>query len=356
MSEIVTWSGKLVVTGAGMVTPVGLGAASSLAALRAGISRLGEIPWFNIAGPTGKPQPVTGATVPRVPGNRFGPARLERLIEHALRDTVTSAGLKRHTRCAVFLGTAAPRQGGRVLPAQESLRANVSAALSEHVTVEEVRLIEAGRAGALRALREAAAKLAQSPEIDCVLVGGADSMVSPLTLMGLHSKQRLRDGKRSTGILPGEGAGFVVLEKPDIAARRRAQVLAFVEAAAGGVDPTPPGKPNRAQVLANVLRALVGSVRTSPPLFISDLNGERHRGQEWMFASTRTPFYHGGSKHWLASESIGDAGAALGAVGLAWGTAALSKAYAPANEIVVWGASDEGAREAVVLKSATKAA
>ena len=350
MSEVVTWNGRLAVTGIGLVTPVGLNAPASLAALRAGISRIGDLPGFLVPNASGDLEPATGAQIPTVPANRRGPERLLRLARHALAEAVAQARLPRSPRCALFLGTAAPNPAGRLLPYGPLLLRGLGGVLSALVGSSDVRLVETGRASVLQAFRMAAQEMAGENPPDAVIVGGVDSLISPRSLSFLSATKRLREGRRSTGILPGEGAGFLVLETPEAAARRHATVWTVVEAAAGGVDSTPPEKPNRALVLGRVFRAVAGNIAKARPLIISDLNGERSRAYEWMFASTRAPFFHSGMEHWLPSESIGDAGAACGAVTSVWAVDALQKSYCGAHEAVVWGSSDEGPREAIVIK------
>lgn len=355
MSEINSWTGKLAVTGVGLVTPVGLNAPSSLAAMRAGISRIGDLPGFQILDAKGEPQPVTGGQVPILPGNRQGPARLLRLAETALREAVGLGRLSQKHRCALFLGLAAPNSTGRVLPYAASLSQELGNVLGGLVRPTNAQLFETGRASVLQALRMAAGALTRENPPDVAIVGGVDSLISPLTLGILQANGRLREGPKSTGILPGEGAGFLVVEKPEHAAGRGVSPLAFMEAAAGGVDTTPLGKPNRAVVLGRVLRALMDKVASRDLLVVSDLNGERQRAYEWMFASTRAPYYHSRLPHWLPSESIGDAGAATGSISGVWAVAALRRGHVTAGEALVWGASDEGAREAIVFKRATGA-
>lgn len=353
MSAVTTWRGKLAITGIGLVTPVGLSAAASIAAMRAGISRIGDLPGFTVPDAKGGPQSATGAAVPIVPGNRQGPARLLRLAEQALREAVSDARLSQKQRCALFVGTPGPHPGRRVLPFTPVLFQGLENALAGLVGGARVQLFETGRAAALQATRMAAAALTAENPPDAVIVGGVDSLSNPLTMSFLQSKNRLREGKKSTGILPGEGAGFLVMETTDRAIKRGATILATVEAAAGGVDMTPADKPNRAVVLGRVLRGVADKLTDPAMLIISDLNGERHRAYEWMFASTRAPFYHSGTPHWLPAESIGDAGAATGAIDSAWAVTALRRGYAGGSEALVWGASDEGPREALVFKRAT---
>lgn len=354
-----TWSGRLAITGIGLVTPVGLSAPASLTALRAGISRIAALSYFQVPNAKDEPEPMLGAEVPRVPANRQGPERLARMAEAAMREAIAMARPPRctgETRSGLFLGTPAANPSGRILPYGPGLAGHLGGLLAELVGNSSVRLCETGRASALQAMRLAARELTREDRpLDLAIVGGVDSLIATRTLTFLQSNGRLREGRKSTGILPGEGAGFLVLEKVESATRRGATGLATIETCVGELDLTPFGKPNKAAALTKVLRGVAPKVAEPRPLLISDLNGERPRAFEWMFASSRSPFYHGGMPHWLSSESIGDSGAASGAVNCCWAVGALGRGYAPAREVIVWGASDEGPREAVVIKSSTGA-
>ena len=46
--------------------------------------------------------------------------------------------------------------------------------------------------------------------------------------------------------------------------------------------------------------------------------------------------------HWNPADCIGDAGAAMGALLLAWASVALAKQYTNTERVLVWGASDDG--------------
>jgi 3-oxoacyl-[acyl-carrier-protein] synthase I len=352
-----SWAGRLAISGIGLVTPVGLSAPASLTALRAGISRIAALPSFQVANAKGEPAPMLGAEVPKVPANRQGPERLARMAEAAMREAVAQARVPRalrDQRYGLFLGTPAANPAGRILAYGPGLAEHLRQVLADLGGSGAVCLCETGRAAALHALRVAARELTREDRpLDLAIVGGVDSLIAARTLTFLQANGRLREGRKSSGILPGEGAAFLVLEKSENAARRGVAVLATLETCAGELDPTPFGKPNKAVALTKVFRGVAPTVAEPRPLLISDLNGERPRAFEWMFASSRASFYHGGMPHWLSSESIGDCGAASGAVNCCWAVGALGRGYAPAREAVVWGASDEGAREAVVIKSAT---
>jgi 3-oxoacyl-[acyl-carrier-protein] synthase-1 len=345
------WVGRVAITGMGLVTPVGLDVAASAAAMRARVSRIADLPGVEIPGPDGEPAPVSGARVPQLPGNREGPARLLRLARPALREALDAACLPANARRAIFVGTSASHAAGHVLDHGRQLAQGFSADWVGPAGAAAVQLVPAGRAASLLAVRAGAAALERG-DADVVVVGGVDSWTGPRALLHLRDTGRLRGGDKSAGVLPGEAAGFLVMERPDAASRRGAKVHALVTAAAGETELTPFGEPSRAAALAHVFQAIpvtLADADARSVLIISDLNGERTRAFEWMFASIRAGWIHSDTPHWRPAQAIGDAGAAAGVAGVVWAVTALTRGYAHTRNAVVWGASDEGAREAVML-------
>jgi 3-oxoacyl-[acyl-carrier-protein] synthase-1 len=129
-------------------------------------------------------------------------------------------------------------------------------------------------------------------------------------------------------------------------------VRAWLTAAAGALDETPPRQPSKATALTAVLREVGSQLRVPTPLVVSDLNGERARAFEWMTAFVRGAIPHQSDfRHWNPAESVGDSGAASGAIACVWAATALERGYAREGQALVWGSSDEGAREALLLEA-----
>lgn len=352
MPDIQQWKGRLAVSGLGLVTPVGLTAPASIAAMRAGISRIADLPGMEIAGPDGSPQAATGAQVPVVPQGRQGVARLIRLAGTALMEAVSDASVTSRVPCAIYLGTPATNPARRVLEFGRALSEGLRGYLPSTIATAEIKLFEEGRAAALTAMRQAAAEVTEK-RVTLAIVGGVDSWVGPRSLSFLRATGRLREGPKSSGILPGEAAGFVILEDLDGAVKRNATIKAEFLAAYGAREPASPGEPCTALAFGSVLIAACGEIpERAPALTISDLNGERHRAYEWMFGASRAyghakePF-----RHWHPAEYIGDAGAGSGAVACVWAATALLRGYARTDRVLICGASDEGAREALIFGS-----
>ena len=93
-----------------------------------------------------------------------------------------------------------------------------------------------------------------SGESPCAVVGACDVKIHPLSLLGLQQLGLLKSWQQhGSGSVPGEGAAFLVLERRDLAVRRGARVYAAIRRhALRCVTP----RTSLPDVLADVLRAL----------------------------------------------------------------------------------------------------
>lgn len=344
------WSGRLAITGMGLVTPVGLTAPATCAALRAGVSRLSAIEGFTIQVGKDDYDNATGARVPRLAEGLLGPARLQNLMRPALHEALEDAGIE-DQRLGVFLGTCGSNPAARVHNYDKAMRDNLLASMPEGAKLERAKLIQSGRASVQKSLRKAALALEQDL-VDAVVIGAADSWVTPRALNYLRREGRLPEYPRHTGTIPAEAAGFLVLETPQAAAQRSARVYAEVIASAGSVEAASWGEASNAAALAQAVQSVVGDTQQDHAVIISDLDGERYRAMEWVLAEAKGVWSYSTMDHWNPADCVGDSGAAMGAITLALGSMALHRGYAHVPRVLLWGASDEGAREAVMLESA----
>lgn len=353
------------ITGIGAVTPVGLSAATSCAALRAGISRLLEFEGWDDLGPV----PDEGIVAGRVPLERLRGVAEEkwpgherwnlklprpqvliapdatRLVDLALpaaEEAWAEAGSPQG-RVGVYLGLAAEDS---IDPLVEAL----AGALGVNFAVE--RGDRLGRAAGLAALHRAARHLRED-RVDVALVGAVDSRLRRDVMAGMREAGTLRDPEHPAGVIPGEAAVFVVLQ----AAADRP--LGWLLGSAVAEEPTAGSDdPNQGRGLTKAIRAAreaAGGLEKRP-LIVCDLNGERYRTLEWGLVGIRAlgdlhsePAGPESSQLWHPADCIGDSGAASGGVSLAWAMAAMRKGYARADRALVWGASDEVLRAAVIL-------
>ena len=363
----------LVFAGLGAVTPVGLSAPATCAALRAGISRLKALGTHVVDGEISAKQPVVGGRVPlewfegppvpsEWPGHdRFkvphpperddlvkpGAARLMELAAPAAREAWDSAKLDRTP----------PRSFGLYLACGEHDDPGVVAGgvvRELGVTPTKIAAHPSGRAGALLALHEAADDLRKKTVL-WALVGGVDSQIRTETLVRLDAAGVLKSATNPQGINPGEAAAFVVVTTAEQALASGAAIAGVLHGIAKAEEPTVgTDEPNRADGLVAAFRgARAGTAIAARPLIVCDLNGERYRGLEWTLALVRgLSDLPGDADYWHPADCIGDAGAAMGALDVIWAVTALARGYAESSHVLVWGASDGKDRAAALVGGA----
>lgn len=335
---------QIVITGRGLITPVGLSTAASCAALRAGVARLQELPAGLVDPASNEEKPVCGGLVPLaelVAEPEAG--RVARLAHYALAEALASClGSKPpQGEIGLYLGLDDQEDAVPVLAACRNLLPQANAQ----------PFIE-GRCAGLLAL-QAALRALQQGQIAAAVVGGVDSLIRPTVLQRLIEEDLLQSPTNPQGIVPGEGAGFLVLEKAEEAERRGVVPQALLLAAALADEPTAGSEEvNQALGLTTALRQAIteaGGLQ-APPLVICDLNGDRYRALEWSFAAMRTLGHlHGEVPLWHPADCLGDTGAASGLINLLWASEALGKGYARADRALIWGASDNCKRAAAIL-------
>ena len=335
---------KIVLTGRGLVTPVGLSTAASCAALRAGVARLQELPAGLVDPASNEEKPICGGMVP-IAGLAAEPeaSRVARLAQYALAEALNSC-----------LGNTPPKgEIGLYLGLDEQEDAAPAlAACRDLLPKATPQPLTEGRCTGLLALH-AALRALQQGQVTTAVVGGVDSLIRPTVLQRLQEKEMLQSPTNPQGIVPGEGAGFLVLEKAEEAERRGVIPQALVLAAALADEPTAGSEEvNQALGLTTALRQTIAEAGDlqAPPLVICDLNGDRYRALEWAFAAMRTighlqgevPLFH-------PADCLGDTGAASGLINLLWASEALTKGYARADRALIWGASENCKRAAAIL-------
>jgi 3-oxoacyl-[acyl-carrier-protein] synthase II len=253
---------RVVVTGLGVVSPLGVGVSAFWKALIAGQSGVRRITRFD---PSPFPCQIAGE-VPDFDAASHLPrrdvVRTDVFIHYALvaaREAVTDANLEiegREDRVGVSIGTA---MGGVpfLVASWETLRGDGPDAMSAYALPGSLPNMAAGwvsmRTGArgpllapatacaagAQAIGEATRAI-QRGEADIMLAGGTDALIHPLVLGGFCAIRALSTrndaparasrpfDRDRDGFVLGEGAGVVVLEALDTARARRAEPLAEV--------------------------------------------------------------------------------------------------------------------------------
>jgi 3-oxoacyl-[acyl-carrier-protein] synthase II len=241
---------RVVITGAGMVTPVGEDAPSTWEALLAGRSGVGRIRRFDAS-----TLPVDfAAEICWLSGPDQGAMKLT-LVERALAEALAGAGALPYPgeRVGVCMGSEAARPdlgvlARRVRTREMPDRAEVWRATPRAPTERVAELV--GARGPTSTVSTACTSSSQAigegvlrirrGEADAMIVGGVDVLVDPVMVTGFSllgalstSGERPEAASRPfdrgrDGFVLGEGAGVLVLEDAELALRRGATPLAEI--------------------------------------------------------------------------------------------------------------------------------
>ena len=218
------------------------------------------------------------------------------------------------------------------------------------IDLAKSRTIPLGRAAALMAI-EAGIRAIEQENAQTVIVGGVDSFFDLKLLSELDAEGRILGPRVMDGFIPGEGAAFLVL-KPQGSATATPPVLAF--GAISLPDPTHRygSEPAKGEGLAKALDALRAGLG-SPPLPVNTtfagFNGESFDSKMWGVARLRhTDFFAPGMSMQHPASSIGDTGAACGAIMSSLAAEALARGDRT-GPALVWAASDHESRACALI-------
>ncbi len=346
----------LVISGFGAITPVGLSALQTCGAIRAALSNFSETGYEH------KPtlEPVVGAEVPLHPAAINGHAfsRLVAMAVHAIQECWSDSNID-PSRTALLMGIREPHRVSNIISWRpRSLRNAVEKGLNVQFNSAS-KLLETGNIAAFQGLAWAR-ELLSSGKVDACIVGGVDSYLNDVDLRRFGTAHRLKKIDVARGFIPGEAASFVAVttkeklrQKPD-----RAEILGVGlakedEAVTVLSDGFPTGKGMQRAFEALLHDAKVPEKEIS--FRLSDLNGEHYRSIDSMLSVLRC--YRSNRDYfttWLPASSVGETGAAVGALMLIIASVAIMKGYAPGEVALCDASSDSGLRGACLIGKPTK--
>lgn len=358
----------IVVTGAGMATSLG-SLVMGCAAARAGIVRAVPVDLVVGSRDSELPQQVTGHACPPVEGFE-GLGRLLHLASLALEDLLLHTNSLGSRQSRLPLLVALPPLEERPGLQQQLHWEDESRELSRSFIdglhrlssssgiAWDIRVSQRGHAGFLGLLNDAMEMLRAGQAEACV-VGGVDSYLDVGTQEWLYATGRLKHPNQPVGLMPGEGAAFVRVERVQSANRAGHVILAsvgpvVVHTETYRLDDERPGLHGRALVEAirEVLQRNEQRER-DVRVMIHDLNGQERRAREWGTALIQllSDFRSLGElERWLPAVSFGDTGCAAGAIAACMAIRAFARGYSRGNEILLCNASEQGERGAAILR------
>ncbi len=342
----------------GMVTPVGLTASSSAAAIRAGITRTRETSihdrrLFPIVGgfldEVHLPPLVLSSS--SVMGMTRRHERLLRLASPALQEA--ARGLP--SPLPLLLALPEPPRD-RPDPVGKAFLDHLSIQSGVALDIHHSQVLRLGRAGGLMAL-EPAVRLLSQRRFPCVLVGGVDSYLDFHLLSTLEGEERLLTRGALDGFIPGEAAAFLLLAHRGAGAHLGSRPLARIEGLGLGMEPGHlySQEPYRGEGLAEAFHALFSALplgTSEVRCVYSSFNGEGFWAREWGVARLRhTGRFASDERLEHPAECVGDPGAASGPLSLGLAALGIHKQYRDAP-CLVWCSSDREPRAAALVTAA----
>lgn len=333
----------------GAVTSVGLTAPQTCAAIRARVAGfrqtiLTPVPFA----------PVIAARIPAAPKLKRSPRQwLVNLAVRAIRECCS--GIEVNYPSTALLLTlrnrgnlqAATDGAGRDIADEIIVRLEKPFHASSHV-------MEQGHAGSLIAF-EVARSLLSSNTVEACIVGGVDSLVNADDVSRLSDSGRLLERENPQGLIPGEAAAFAMVCRTDAPRERLAEIVGIGNAAER--DTVLGDRYSTGHGMRDAMeRACEDAGKPEPTIAfrVSDMNGERYKAWEALFATAR--FYRTRRRAcfpvWYPASSVGDVGAATGALGVVFAADAIHNGYAPGPIGMCEAGSDDGARAACLLAPA----
>jgi 3-oxoacyl-[acyl-carrier-protein] synthase-1 len=335
----------LTVAATGAVTPVGLNAAQSCAAIRARITGFSEV--MVVPPPL---DPVIAAKVPAPRRAKDSPFDwLANLATRAIRECLHGSDVPLRTTAVLMALPDRYREHAALTRGPHALMHAVETRLRGSFHSSSVAIPE-GHAGAVHAIGLARSLLDTDTVSHC-LVGGVDSLVNAADVQRLSAAGRLHEAGNPQGLIPGEGAAFLLLARGRASRSSLAQVVgagSAMEADTANGERYAVGRGLRGALTAAVREA--ACVESRIGLRVSDMNGERYYAWDSMIAFTQ--FYRTRRDSlpvWYPASSIGDTGAAAGAMSMIVAVNAINRGFAPGGLVMCESSSDEGLRAACLV-------
>lgn len=337
----------LYIAGGGAVTAAGLDFRQTLAAIRANLTAIEVQGFFDLG---------LSQAVSRIPAHhelrKTHAAWLINMAARAINEALASGDIAAEDTVLLFT----PPESFRNHPLYDGIQPS---ALLASLTGEigkrfhpSSRALDGGAAAGIGLIGRVEELLA-SQAAHQVILGGMDSFLNERDLARLSAAGRLKGQENSQGLVPGEGAVFVRLTRePDVKSALSAAIPGF--GLASERDTVLSERHSQGRAVVDALTATIseaGASEADVGFVVSNSNGERYSGWEQMICHPR--FYRTRrDKLSIAypAMTVGDIGAASGALTLLVAADSLSKGYAPNTVAMCEVASEGGLRAAALVR------
>jgi 3-oxoacyl-[acyl-carrier-protein] synthase-1 len=333
------------VIGVGVCTSLGLDAESSLAAAEAGLSRMVETTAFG----TGDTAAVC-APLELLPLDTARGRRIHWLAGTAYLDLLRRFPEFKRVDLPVLL-VGPERNADHDVP-RDFMITNLRE-LGDTAVPRPVAdwWVAGGRGGWFGAARRALDLLAGGERL--VAIGAVDSDCDPNSLLRLHRRGALLGDKNQQGRIPGEGAAFVLLARPDVPRQIHAKPLAWLGGLRSGAEPLHSLQPRSST--GEGLTHLFAELRAAHPQWRADaVYSCQPAGNQWAvefkLASLRNAaLMPEPMNHVVLHGELGDCGAAAAPLQLAFAMLRFARGD-DLRRVLIYGESDDGTLGACLVQ------
>ncbi|MFY4727922.1 hypothetical protein [Nitrospira sp. BLG_2] len=339
-------SQPVAILASGMVTGVGLTAASTCAAIRCAISNFTETRFMDKGG-----EWIMGCQVPLEQPWR-GRTKLVKMVAPAIKECLASLDGTPPVKVPLFLCVAEPDRPGRLEGLDQTLLMEVQVELGVQFHPES-KVIAEGKVSGATALALARQWL-QGRRGEYCLIAGVDSYLVAGTLAAYEEQTRLLTSQDHDGFIPGEAGAAILVGMPHKSRGGSVQCLGI---GSGHEQATVLSeKPLKADGLVAAIKAALadaGCGMGDLDFRITDVSGEQYGFKEATLALTRirrklTERF----EVWHPSDGVGEVGGAIIPIMLGVLLASAKKNYSPGSRVLCHGGSDGRERIALVVKQA----
>lgn len=322
----------------GAVSPIGGCSAVSAIAARCGLSRI-----TMQEDPSGESYHL--ARTAMLDGELAAPERVLRMLQSVLQETLGELvdHLDRGLRMPLFIAA----------PQWLATCAGTMPELPYAARWSEMEWLTEGQAAGLLGLQMALQRL-QGASGGLACVAGVDVRSSLDAIAALRKEGRLHTENHPWGMVPGEGAGALLLATESMCRQLKLKSLGTITAVGSAdEDAYRRGVPCIGSGLTRACHAAIGAIGDAARVseIYCDLNGERARSDEWGFTAPRISKHcYDVSRFVAPAMRWGDLGSATSILLTQLALIELNLQDASREVALVWSASDAGHRAAALLR------
>jgi len=370
-----------VITGIGIASPLG-DAQSACAAARAGLTRIQDLALFSVQDDeTGEQVPLKGCALTGVTDGLGALARLSVLGSLAITDLVSNLNVANDSlatmptivclsnevywRAAHYIDLEETKDDlpfdldemldgeieNRLRTYQEGLLGRIERLSGIKLNNKNVVFSTGDQANFAHVLQQVEENFL-SNNVDSCFILTIDSLLEERTFNNALRLNLIKDTNNPIGIIPGEAAIALLVERYDHAVNRKAQPLAAVTACTYLHDELNrfSDGPVTGRILAEVIDAVVVDNENQPLSIdgmIVNLNGDIWRAKEWGAALTRLPDWIRELPIQLVTQYFGETGVTSAPLSVGLAIHRFVRNYAVRDNVLIWVSGDGGGKGAV---------